>query len=72
MPVQFAEEIIDLWQQFCQRLRDDNQDSLAAEAERVLATAIADGRRVRTNDVTQHILKTKLPKGFPIPLLSWE
>jgi hypothetical protein len=72
MPVQFAEEIIDLWQQFCKELRDGNQASLATEAERALAKAIDAARRVRTNEVTKHILKTKLPKGFPIPLLSWE
>jgi hypothetical protein len=72
MPVQFAEEIIDLWQQFCRKLRDGNQAALATDAERVLAKAVDDARRVRTNEVTQHILETKLPKGFPIPLLSWE
>jgi hypothetical protein len=72
MPVQFAEEIIDLWQQFCKKLRDGNQVTLATDAERVLAKAIDDARRVRTNEVTQHILKTTLPKGFPIPILSWE
>ena len=72
MPVKFAEEVIDLWGQFCRKLRDGNQESLAAEAEGVLANAIEDARRVRTNEVTQHILETKLHKDFPIPLLSWQ
>jgi hypothetical protein len=72
MPVQFAEEIIDLWQKFCKELRDRNRAALAAAAEGVLARAIDDARRVRTNVVTQHILKANLPTGFKIPMLSWE
>jgi hypothetical protein len=71
MPVEFAEEIIDLWKRFVKKLRN-NHDSLAVVAEKQLARAIDDARCVRTNVVTQHILATRLPKGFSIPNLSWE
>jgi hypothetical protein len=71
MPVEFAEETIDLWQKFVKELRT-NRDSLAVVAEKQLAKAIDSARCVRTNAVTQHILATKLPRGFSIPKLSWE
>jgi hypothetical protein len=71
MPVEFAEEIIAVWQDFAKELRLRG-DSLARIADGVLAKAIGDARCVRDNEVTQHILKTKLPRGFSIPKLSWE
>jgi hypothetical protein len=71
MSMEFTEEIIELWRKFTKEL-GDNGDSLAAVADRVLTKAIADSRSVRTNVVTQHILRTQLPAGFSIRTLSWE
>jgi hypothetical protein len=71
MPVEFAEEIIVVWQEFANELRVRG-DSLARIVDGVLTKAINDARCVRDNEVTQHVLKTKLPRGFSIPKLSWE
>jgi hypothetical protein len=62
MPVEFAEEIIDLWKRFVKKLRN-NHDSLAVVAEKQLARAIDDARCVRTMSLRNIFLQPGCLRG---------
>lgn len=80
MPVDFAQEIIQLWNDFVNSLKKHRTPAirqLGVKAEDILNDAIKGAKYVAVNTVTKDLIKERkeddrLAKTFSIPPLPWE
>ena len=80
MPVDFAQEVIELWKGFADSLKkhcDPAISKLGTKADDILTEAINGAKYVRVNEVTAHLINERkkdgrLDKAFSIPQLPWE